>query len=143
MYKRFRGLWVCVMLCLLLPTMALAAGSVTIDASHFPDDSFREIVDTFDLNGDQVLSETELEKVTSIDCNNKGISSLKGIEYFTKLEELNCSGNQLTDLDVSSNGAMMRLYCSNNNVTTLDVNRNPVLVTLDCSNNKLTALDVS
>ena len=143
MYKRFRGLWVCVMLCLLLPTMALAAGSVAIDSSHFPDNSFREIVDTFDLNGDRVLSETELEKVTSIDCNNKGISSLKGIEYFTKLEELNCSGNQLTDLDVSSNGAMMRLYCSNNNVTTLDVSRNPVLVTLDCSNNKLTALDVS
>ena len=143
MYKRFRGLWVCVMLCLLLPTMALAAGSVAIDSSHFPDNSFREIVDTFDLNGDRVLSETELEKVTSIDCNNKGISSLKGIEYFTKLEELNCSGNQLKDLDVSSNGAMMRLNCSNNNVTTLDVSRNPVLVTLDCSNNKLTALDVS
>ena len=56
---------------------------------------------------------------------------------------LDCSGNQLTALDVSRNTALEKLYCYNNQLTALDVSNNTALTTLDCSDNQLTALDVS
>ena len=49
---------------------------------------------------DGTLTEDELQAVTAMDVSNQGIASLKGIEYFTNLESLNCRGNQLTQLDV-------------------------------------------
>ena len=73
----------------------------------------------------------------------KGLTSLKGIEYFTALERLECDINQLTALDVSQNTALNILYCYENQLTALDVSRNTALTTLDCDCNQLTVLDVS
>lgn len=44
----------------------------------------------------------------------KGLTSLKGIEYFTALTELRCNNNQLTTLDVSKNTALTVLWCETN-----------------------------
>ena len=73
----------------------------------------------------------------------KGLTSLKGIEYFTALEYLACSRNQLTALDVSKNTALNTLYCYRNQLTALDVSKNTALNILYCYGNQLTALDVS
>ncbi|MBR6761808.1 MAG: leucine-rich repeat domain-containing protein [Oscillospiraceae bacterium] len=56
---------------------------------------------------------------------------------------LDCSGNQLTSLDVSKNLALTTLYCSDNQLTSLDVSQNAALYDLSCSGNQLTSLDVS
>ena len=62
---------------------------IAIDEANFPDKTFREYVsDNFDENEDNVLSDDEIAKVTSIDCNGSGITNLKGIEYFTELKNL-------------------------------------------------------
>ncbi|MBR5718803.1 MAG: leucine-rich repeat domain-containing protein [Clostridia bacterium] len=61
----------------------------------------------------------------------------------TALEDLICSGNNLTSLDVSNNTALEVLKCYDNNLTELDVSGCTALSSLRCYNNNLTTLDVS
>ena len=71
------------------------------------------------------------------------IESLEGIEYFTALEALDCTGHKIKQLDVSKNTALTSLSCSSNQLTSLDVSKNTALTSLSCSSNQLTSLDVS
>ena len=80
---------------------------------------------------------------TFLDLQNKNITSLAGIEYFTDLEILECMGNQLTTLDVTKLTNLTVLVCNGNQLTTLDVTGLTNLTTLICSGNQLTALDVT
>ena len=123
--------------------IAVQSAGVAIDGTNFPDANFRTVVKNFDTNKDGSLSDTEIAAVEEIACYDKGISNLKGIEYFTALRSLNCGRNQLTSLDVSKNTALTKLYCSNNQLTSLDVSKNTALTGLGCAGNQLTALDVS
>ena len=139
------------LLCLLpaaAPTVA-AAGDVAINETNFPDANFRSFVKQYDNNSDGVLSQDEIVDITEINCDHNNIYdediiiTLKGIEFFSALTNLSCSGNQLTELDVSKNTALISLNCINNRLTALDVSKNTVLEDLNCSGNQLTALDVS
>jgi len=56
---------------------------------------------------------------------------------------LDCDYNHMTDLDVSANTELRRLYCSGNQLTELDVSMNTELESLSCFENQLTELDVS
>lgn len=89
----------------------------------------------------------EVAGITELDVsdkpNNGELTSLKGIEYFSSLRRLVCSGNKLTALDVSCNTALDYLDCNNNNLTELDVSSNTELEYLSCTFNNLTELDVS
>ena len=123
--------------------IAVQSAGVAIDNTNFPDANFRTIVEYYDTNKDSSLSDTEIAAVEEIDCYDKGISNLKGIEYFTALRSLNCGCNQLTSLDVSKNTALTDLDCRSNQLTALDVSKNTALTYLDCGNNQLTSLDVS
>jgi len=86
---------------------------------------------------------TDVSGIASLDVGGKSITSLAGIEYFTKLTTLQCSVNQLTELDVSKNTLLTELNCFRNELTTLDVSKNTELTKLNCSVNTLTSLDVS
>ena len=123
--------------------IAVQSASVAIDNNNFPDANFRTIVEGFDTNNDSSLSDTEIAAVKKINCFRKRITNLKGIEYFTSLNNLWCAENKLTALDVSKNTALTDLYCSSNQLTTLDVSKNTALTDLDCGRNQLTTLDVS
>ena len=123
--------------------IAVQSAGVAIDNTNFPDANFRTIVEYYDTNKDSSLSDTEIAAVEEIDCYDKGISNLKGIEYFTALRSLNCGCNQLTSLDVSKNTALTKLYCKKNQLTVLDVSKNTALTYLRCNYNQLTSLDVS
>mgnify|MGYP000340859214 CR=1 FL=1 len=123
--------------------IAVQSAGVAIDDTNFPDANFRTIVEHYDTNKDSSLSDTEIAAVEEIDCYDKGISNLKGIEYFTALRSLNCGCNQLTSLDVSKNTALTKLYCKKNQLTVLDVSKNTALTYLRCNYNQLTSLDVS
>lgn len=133
-----------------LPFSAFAVEGVTNDDStielseqNFPDKAFREYLKQFDIKKDNKLVPAERKAVTKISVINQNITSLKGIEYFRKLETLSCSDNQLTSLDVSKNTELQKLYCDGNQLTSLEVGENTVLDTLHCYNNQLTSLDVS
>ena len=129
--------------------VSCAWGEVEINATNFPDQTFRTYLsgESFDKNGDGVLSDSEIATVSEINVDSRitgaKISSLKGIEHFTALIKLTCYNNELTELDVSSNKALETLECSSNKVTELDLSKNTALSTLDCASNQLTELDVS
>ena len=136
-----------------------AFADVTVNAENFPDDAFREYVYDFDKNEDDILSTAELATVTEIDVRECEISSLKGIEYFTSLEYLDCSKNMITELDVSKNTALQRLTCDENRsyeydsenyrynytcyLASLNVTGCTALQYLSCWGNALTTLDLS
>ena len=117
-----------------------------INATNFPDDNFRAIVKSTDINtnGDNYLSGVEIQAVTNLNLMNKGIKDLTGIEYFTALKNLACSYNSLKTLDVSNNTALTNLDCANNyGLRSLDVSKNTALTKLYCQWNSLESLDVS
>lgn len=89
--------------------------SVQIDENSFPDSIFRSYVsDSFDADGNGLLSESEIKSVTVADVSDKGIASLKGIEIFTELTKLDASGNKLTGVDLSGNTKLSSCDLSDN-----------------------------
>ena len=159
--KKLKNFFFALTLCV---PLTAAAQDVEINEENFPDKKFRSYLLTQYYGKDGVLTEEEIEKITSLNLFDKGISSLKGIEYFTALTtlecqsnlltsldvsnntaltDLQCGANQLTDLNVSDNIALTILVCSYNQLPSLDISNNTALTKLDCSNNQLTSLDVS
>ena len=158
----------------LLPFTASAAGSVTmIDEKNFPDPVFREYVRKI-AGGPTLTNEKvrQIEVLDVSWSNTKKvlgkrdpITSLRGIKYLkyvkdlnysyqklttlnlelnSRVEKLNCSGNQLTDLWLDPRGnSLWYLDCGGNKLTALDLSKSPELTELYCSGNKLTALDLS
>lgn len=119
------------------------ATGVTIDETTFPDEEFRKWFMKQPYGKDGVLTEEEIAEIKSIDVAYQDIKSLKGIEYFTALEDLFCDSNPLTGLDVSQNTALTYLRCAQCSLTSLDVTKNTALRWFSCPNNKLTSLDVT
>ncbi|MDR0814122.1 MAG: Ig-like domain-containing protein, partial [Bacteroidales bacterium] len=75
-----------------------------LSITQFANANFRAyVLENFDTNNDSIISPSEAEAVTNINCSGKSISSLTGIEMFTKLSILRCGSNSLTALDVSKN----------------------------------------
>jgi len=120
------------------------AAEVVIDENNFPNDAFRAYISrNVDTDGNGVLSEEEINVVREINVENeRRIDSLKGIELFPMLTSLDCSGHNLTTLDVSHNTLLTNLDCSGNDLTTLNLSANIVLSSLDCSSNELKSLDL-
>ena len=108
-----------------------------IDETKFPDDNFRNYLLEQDYGKDGVLTEAEIRNITVMDVSEKDIKSLKGIEYFTALDSLDCSVNELTSLDVSKNTALTNLNCRSNKLTALDVSKNTALNVLTCCGNQI------
>ena len=83
-------------------------------------------------------------QVTKIDVTGKSDPTVcDEIGFFRNLEELSCSDNEITYLDVSNNSKLTDLKCGWNRLTSLDVSNNPALKYLNCGSNQLTSLDVS
>ena len=118
---------------------------VALDEAHFPDANFRAFVASADIDTDQdgSLSADEIFAVSIINVDEKSIESLKGIEYFTTLQQLMCSHNQLKELDISQNTSLTWLNCTNNQLTALDVSNNVLLTGINCWSNQLNLLDVA
>lgn len=88
---------------------------IVIDSSSFPDDAFRGYVSlNYDLNGDGILSDKEIENVYTMDVSNRNIHSLEGIEYFTSLYYLDCSNNKLMSFDISKNPSLSTVFSAGN-----------------------------
>ena len=95
---------------------------------------YNELTSSLDVSKNTAL--------TSLECSGNQLTSLN-VSGCTALTELNCSWNQLTSLDVSKNTALWNLHCDNNQLTKLDLSKNTVLVELYCDNNQLATLDLS
>ena len=149
--KNWKRLFLIIGLALACAALLLSAAAesndapVPIDPAHFPDDNFRAYVsEEFDTDSDGILSEDEIAGAKTINFPwRSNIASLVGVKYFTELEYLYCSGNQLTDLDVSGCTALKELACNSNQLSTLNVSGCAALDNLWCQSNQLSVLDVS
>ena len=125
----------------IVPVSAATTG-VTVNSTNFPDANFRKYVAEEIDDGNGVLDKDELE-CQDIDCSERGIRSLKGIEFFTELLSLSCSDNAIGELDLSKNKKLEMLYCPNNSITSLNIKKCRKLVYLTCNNNPASKLDIS
>lgn len=100
-------------------------------------------VERFDLNGDARISRYEAQRVREIVCPDEGIASLSDLREFVNLERLDCSRNELTELDLTACSRLMHLDCHENALVWLDVEDLRALVWLDCSQNALTEMDLT
>ena len=83
------------------------------------------------------------------------INDLTGIEDFSNLTYLNCSNNDLTQLDLSQNSMLEYLDCrgrvsgfffftfADGQITNINLPQNSSLNFMNCSNNKISHLDLS
>jgi Leucine-rich repeat (LRR) protein len=92
------------------------------------------------INGQIKRSDAEDVKVLSIP--NLQIKSLDGIEGFKSLTYLDCSLNQITNLELSQNIFLESLDCSSNLLTNIDLSRNLNLRTFNCVNNQFKDLTI-
>ena len=162
-----------VMVFSLLPFTASAASSTLINEETFPDPVFREyvlkivgssvlteekarqieVLDVSDDNIKEVLGDRApitslmgiryLRYVKDLNCSGQELKKTLNLEQNSRVEKLDCSGNQLTDLWFHTGSSLRYLDCSVNQFTALNLSKNPELTELYCSNNKLTSLDLS
>ena len=90
----------------------------------------------------QILNELTIKIVENND-DNKEISNLKGIEFFTNIWLLECYYNNLTTIDLSHNKNLSYINCHHNQLNELDVSGLPLLETFYCGHNALPSIDVS
>jgi len=113
--------------------------------TYVPDDNFENRLIYFgydDVLDDSVLT-ANISGITELRVGAKHIADLTGIEDFVSLTYLDCSGNLLTELDVSKNIHLKTLRCNNNSLSSLDVSNNTVISYLECFSNQLSELDIS
>ncbi len=162
-----------VMVFSLLPFTASAASNTLINEETFPDPVFREyvlkivgssvlteekaqqieVLDVSASNIKKVLGDRDpitslrgiryLKYVKDLNCSGQELKKTLNLEQNSRVEKLNCSGNQLTDLWFHTGSSLRYLDCSVNQFTALNLSKNPELTELSCSNNKLTSLDLS
>ena len=121
----------------------MANPAVEINEENFPDENFRNWILAKDYGKDGVLTDEEIAGIKKINLIWYNLHSIKGIEFFTELTMLDCSGNYLTEADVSKCTKLTYFDCGQNLITDLDVSKNTALEKLICGANLLTKLDVS
>lgn len=123
---------------------AVPEGDIAINEENFPDKNFRDYVaEEWDKNHDNRFSPSEIANAKWISCDNKEISNLKGIEFFTNIWLLECYYNNLTTIDLSHNKNLSYINCHHNQLNELDVSGLPLLETFYCGHNALPSIDVS
>ncbi|EJL60335.1 DUF7619 domain-containing protein [Flavobacterium sp. CF136] len=100
------------------------------------------VYNPIDKNGDGEIQVSEASVIKYLDVNSSEIASLKGINYFTNLQFLDCSSNRLNTLDVSGFANLKTLNCSYNQLPSLNVSSLINLQTLMCFSNQLLSLNV-
>ena len=74
----------------------------------------------YDLNGDGRVSRYEAQRILDMDCSGCGVRSLWDLREFVRLERLDCSDNELAELDLSPCEALREVDCSGNRLVRLE-----------------------
>lgn len=144
------------LLLLALVLFSFAAHSQTA----IPDLNFENYLETHDANGNVVpigdsssmgdgtdgngfVTTTKIIGVTQFIIPLKGITNLSGIQDFNSLQTLNCWGNPLGTLDLSSNLNLVNLICYSCQLTDLILPNSGNLLHIECFKNMLNEVNVS
>jgi len=114
-------------------------------AEKIEDEIFRQFcLNEFDNSPkDGKISAKEALSVIEIIVKGMEINTFTGIEYFTKLRKLNCSSNNIEEIDISKNKEIRILDCSYNPISIIEVSELSKLTDLYLHNTKIQNLDVS
>lgn len=120
---------------------------------HVPDPIFRQVIGYhgikcdsmgFIINSEDAANIEQLKFSDLQQFNLRAITDLSGIEAFSGLKYLDCSGLiKVTKLDLSSNLRLKILACNFCPITSLDLKYNQVLEEFICENCNLSSLDVT
>ena len=120
---------------------------ISIDEKNFPDAAFRKYVENKidkENNSKGILTQAEINSVTSMMLSSLDISDTKGIEYFTELQTLSIYNSNLSSFSLKGLKKLTKLsIASNKKLTTLNLSDLPNLEILDCYSNHLSSIDVS
>jgi hypothetical protein len=98
---------------------------------YIPDTNFKAALladAAINTNNDSEIQYGEAEAYTgTIDVANLGISDMTGLEAFKSVTGLNCSANNLKQLNIRFNNRLESIKCGNNELGSLDVSLNPAL----------------
>ena len=96
----------------------------SLDKTYVPDDNFeRALIELgFDDVMDNYVLNNKIDKVLSLNIENRQIEDLTGIEGFKSLLGLLCENNQLISLDISSNIYLRLLLATDNPLSCVKVN---------------------
>ncbi len=131
--------------CLVLFTRCDKEPEPEIEFVVFSDNAFRSALIELgvDNNADGEICTCEAARVHTLDVSNRDISDMNGIEAFVHLDTLDCSGNLLSTLDLSTNSELEHFNCSNNQLSSLDLSSCTKLYYFVCHSNRLSSLDLS
>ena len=119
----------------------IVRADVTINSTNFPDANFRSYLQSLYPAG--YITDAQLQARDTLYLYNKGISNMKGVEYFTNLTYLMCYQNNLSTIDVSANTKLTYLNLGRNKLTSVSVTGNTELLGLYLQNNLLTTVSVN
>lgn len=110
-----------------------------------PDVAFERTLIELDIDDveDGSVATADIQMVTSLVMNDKGISDLTGLENFSMLENLWVNDNLLTSLDVSQNRLLKFVFAENNVLTRVTVLNLTILEKLEVSNNHIESVNLS
>ena len=121
---------------------------VTRQFTYVPDDNFEQAL--INLNLDMVFDDyvetVSIDTVTTLYVIARDITDLTGISDFSALKYLYCSGNQIVNLDLSSNLQLYEVNCGVNHLVSLDLrnsNNQGLLYFTSMNNPSLNCISVS
>lgn len=116
--------------------------SYKIDEKRFPDPALRQTISVrVDINGDGVISKDEAKNVTALGFEN--VSSVEGLDIFPNLQELACTGDNLTSVSIDGCGQLKTVSAPGcTNLTTVKLGSNGELETLDIADCPVSEIDV-
>src|SRR2546421_11971463 len=83
------------------------------------------------------------EKVKELDISRKELEEDLDLSDFANLENLNCSYNQLTTVNLINCSQLKLLNCGSNKLTNLDLTKSRKLERISCNDNYLNSFDYS
>ena len=118
---------------------------IPLTEEYFPDANFRAYVSgKYDKDSNGYLSDAERSGREYFQCNNQGVASLRGLEYFPNIVRLYANGNpDLTALNLSGFPLLQLVQVHNSPLASLRVAGCPNLTTLMLKGCALTHLNLS
>lgn len=116
-------------------------------AVRVPDKVFREFLlekGLAEKAGWHKLKPTEKGcRTDTLECYSRGIRSLQGIEMFPQLEQLTCSDNPISELNLQALTNLRRLYALDTPLQRLDLSQCHQLTAIQLSHTLLDTLDLT
>jgi Leucine-rich repeat (LRR) protein len=133
-------LFLCIMLLWGMVSFSAIAQTIKI-----PDPNFKKqlVILGVDLNGDGEIQLSEAQKVTKLNVDQAGISSLIGIKSFANLKELSFWNNQVKVLDLEGMKNLEEIFGYNNQIQNMNLRGLTNLRTLYVHQNKISTLDLT